>query len=92
MEPLSLKVKYIYVYCRIAIKNKGNLTMAKLLWAQVYYQDQFVGSLREEPGAQVSFAYEESYLDSGSPAIAIPYLYNLQPLPPSLAYLHSLII
>ncbi|MBP9726015.1 MAG: HipA domain-containing protein [Gammaproteobacteria bacterium] len=44
--------------------------MARLLWGQVYYHDQFVGYLRQEPGSRVSFCYDESYLNSGAPAIA----------------------
>lgn len=44
--------------------------MARLLWGQVYCHDQFVGYLRQEPGNRVSFCYDESYLNSGAPAIA----------------------
>ena len=45
--------------------------MADLLWGKVYYQDQYAGVLREEPGDRYVFAYDPSYLDSPSPAIAI---------------------
>lgn len=44
--------------------------MANLLWGKVYYQDRYAGILREEPGDTTSFAYDESYLTSGYPAIA----------------------
>ena len=44
--------------------------MANFLWGKVYYKDQFSGYLREEPGNVVSFIYDETYLNSGQPAIA----------------------
>ena len=44
--------------------------MAGLLWGNVYYQDHFAGTIRQEPGERVSFAYDESYLQAGHPAIA----------------------
>ena len=44
--------------------------MANLIWAKVYYQDQFAGYLREEPGERSSFAYDSTYLRSGLPPIA----------------------
>ncbi len=44
--------------------------MANLIWAKVYYQDQFAGYLREEPGERSSFAYDSTYLSSGLPPIA----------------------
>lgn len=44
--------------------------MAELLWGKVFYGDQFAGFLREEPGDRVTFAYDESYLNAGYPAIA----------------------
>ncbi len=33
--------------------------MAKLLWGKVYYQDQFAGYLRQEPGERYTFQYDE---------------------------------
>ncbi len=44
--------------------------MAKLLWGNVYYKDILAGSLREETNQQISFTYNESYLNSQNPAIA----------------------
>ena len=44
--------------------------MAKLLWGNVYYKENFAGVLREEPGIRSSFTYDASYLDSKHPAIA----------------------
>jgi serine/threonine-protein kinase HipA len=44
--------------------------MAKYLWAQVYYQHEFAGILKEEPGDRMSFTYDASYLAAGHPAIA----------------------
>lgn len=44
--------------------------MADLLWGRVFYKEHFAGYLREEPGERMSFAYDESYLDSDHPAIA----------------------
>jgi serine/threonine-protein kinase HipA len=44
--------------------------MASLLWGNVYYKNHFAGVLRQEPGERVSFAYDESYLTAGHPAIA----------------------
>lgn len=44
--------------------------MANLLWGKVYYKDIFAGTLREEPGGRVTFAYDSSYIDGGHPAIA----------------------
>jgi len=62
--------------------------MAQLLWGQVYYFDQFVGYLRQEPGKQTSFCYDEHYIDSGGVAIAYtlplkrtPFIYTAE-LPP----------
>jgi serine/threonine-protein kinase HipA len=44
--------------------------MAKHLWAHIYYQNTFVGILKEEPGYRMSFIYDTSYLSSNNPAIA----------------------
>lgn len=44
--------------------------MANLLWGKIYYKDQFAGYIREEPGDRITFQYDQSYLNSGSPAIA----------------------
>ena len=44
--------------------------MAELLWGKVYHKEQFAGILREEPGASMSFTYDENYLSKGYPAIA----------------------
>lgn len=44
--------------------------MANLLWGKVYYKSHFAGFLREEPGKAFSFTYDESYLNSGQPAIS----------------------
>jgi serine/threonine-protein kinase HipA len=53
--------------------------VANLLWGKVYYGEHFAGFLREEPGERASFAYDESYLNAGHPAIA--YTLPLQPEP-----------
>ena len=44
--------------------------MAGLLWGKVYYKDQFAGTLRQDTGGGSQFQYDESYLNSNSPAIA----------------------
>jgi serine/threonine-protein kinase HipA len=44
--------------------------MAKLLWGKVYYQDQFAGVLREEPGYATSFAYDSHYLNGKFPRLS----------------------
>lgn len=44
--------------------------MSSLLWGRVFYKEHFAGLLREEPGERMSFTYDESYLDSDTPAIA----------------------
>ncbi len=44
--------------------------MAKLLWGNVYYKDILAGSLREETNQQISFTYNNYYLNSQNPAIA----------------------
>lgn len=44
--------------------------MAELLWGKVYYQNQFAGYLRQEPGERYTFSYDLNYLNSGNPAIA----------------------
>lgn len=44
--------------------------MAKLIWGNVYYQGQFAGVLRQEPGERTSFTYDASYRASGGLAIA----------------------
>jgi len=53
--------------------------MAKLLWGNVYYKDIFAGCLREENNQQISFTYNDSYLNSNCPAIA--YTLPLQNTP-----------
>jgi serine/threonine-protein kinase HipA len=53
--------------------------MAKLLWGKVYYRDSYAGILQEEPGDKVVFAYDNSYLKSGMPAIAYTLPLRAQP-------------
>ncbi len=53
--------------------------MANLLWGQVYYKNDFVGVLRQEPGKRMSFTYDTSYLNAEQPAIA--YTLSLRPEP-----------
>jgi serine/threonine-protein kinase HipA len=62
--------------------------MANLLWGKVFYQDQFAGYLREEPGLATSFTYDETYLSAHLPPIAhtlplqtAPHVYPLGLLP-----------
>jgi len=44
--------------------------MAVAHWGNVYYQDRFAGTLRQEPGGRCSFAYDDDYVDADGPAIA----------------------
>ncbi len=44
--------------------------MANLLWGKVYFNNMFAGYLREEPGDRITFAYDNSYISAGYPAIA----------------------
>jgi len=44
--------------------------MAHFLWGKVYFHDNFVGFLREEPGQSISFTYDLNYLNSGHPSIS----------------------
>lgn len=44
--------------------------MAALFWGKVYYKNQFVGFLSQEPGDRFSFSYDKSYLDTHSPPIS----------------------
>jgi serine/threonine-protein kinase HipA len=44
--------------------------MANLLWGRVYYKEHLAGIFRQEPGERTSFAYDETYLNVGHPAIA----------------------
>ncbi len=44
--------------------------MANLLWGKVYYQDKFAGYLREDASGDVTFTYDNYYIESGYPAIA----------------------
>lgn len=44
--------------------------MAKLLWGNVYYKDILAGYLREEINQQISFVYDNHYLNSGNPPIS----------------------
>ena len=44
--------------------------MAAALWGKVYYNDLFAGELRQEPGGRCVFTYNETYLESGRPAVA----------------------
>lgn len=53
--------------------------MANLLWGKVYYQDTFVGYLRQEVGKRISFTYDASYIEQCLPAIA--YHLPLRPEP-----------
>jgi len=57
--------------------------MAVNLWGKVYYQETFAGILSQEAGGRCSFAYDESYLGNGMPAISFtlplqaePHLYE----------------
>lgn len=36
--------------------------MANLLWGKVYFQDNFAGFIRQEPGERYTFTYDEHYL------------------------------
>ena len=67
---ISLKINYSLLYNDIWKISKKEFTVADLLWGRVYYKEHFAGYLREEPGERMSFAYDQSYLDSGNPAIA----------------------
>ncbi len=44
--------------------------MAQLLWGQVYFQGNFAGSLRQEPGDRCSFTYDPSFLSAQQTPIA----------------------
>ncbi len=55
---------------RFTFRGKKDLTVAKLLWGKVYFGDVFAGFIREEPDGRMVFAYDESFIDSGQPAIA----------------------
>jgi len=44
--------------------------MASLLWGKVYYQEIFVGLLKQEPGMGSSFVYDDAYLQGQNPPIA----------------------
>lgn len=44
--------------------------MARFLWGKVYYNETFVGILREETGDRAVFEYDHSYLDAQYPAIS----------------------
>ena len=62
--------------------------MANLRWGQVFFHDILAGILRQEITGEISFTYNESYLQTKYPAIAYhlpkrlePYL-SFQALPP----------
>ena len=44
--------------------------MAKLLWGQIYFKDQYAGQLREESGGRMVFEYDSSYLQKTAAPIA----------------------
>src|SRR6267378_957743 len=44
--------------------------MAAALWGKVYFNDSFVGELRQEPGGRCVFTYDAGYLQANKPAIA----------------------
>jgi len=44
--------------------------MAVMLWGKVYFQDTYVGILKQEANGRYVFAYDASYLSSSLPAIA----------------------
>lgn len=57
--------------------------MAETLWGKVYFKDIFSGILKQEPGGRCSFAYDETWLEAGHPAISFtlplqsePHLYE----------------
>jgi serine/threonine-protein kinase HipA len=45
--------------------------MAELLFGHVYFNDQFAGILKQEPGDRCSFTYDGAYLDQGYSSIAL---------------------
>jgi serine/threonine-protein kinase HipA len=44
--------------------------MAATLWGKVYYDDRYVGELRQEPGGRCAFTYDATYLADRQPQIA----------------------
>jgi len=57
--------------------------MATNLWGKVYFKDRYAGILTQQPGGRCIFTYDETYLNSGMPAIAFtlplqtaPHLYE----------------
>jgi len=44
--------------------------MAKALWADVFYQNQLAGTLRQDPGGRVSFTYHDEYIAAQGKAVA----------------------
>jgi serine/threonine-protein kinase HipA len=44
--------------------------MARTLWGKVYYEERYAGLLQQEPGGRYAFAYDETYIIAGGPAIA----------------------
>jgi serine/threonine-protein kinase HipA len=68
--------------------------MAKALWADVFFQNQLAGILRQDPGGRVSFTYHDAYIAAQGKAIAhtlpvrqVPY-YGTYGLP---AYFDNLV-
>jgi len=53
--------------------------MAKAFWGNVYHLDRLAGILRQESGGRCVFAYDPTYLESGSSAIS--YTLPLQDAP-----------
>lgn len=53
--------------------------MAAALWGKVYFQDQFAGELRQEPGGRCVFTYDPTYLEQGLPAIAFTLRRQAEP-------------
>jgi serine/threonine-protein kinase HipA len=54
--------------------------MAEALWGNVYYQDHYAGILREEPGGRCAFAYDQSYIEAGHPAISLTLPLTTDPI------------
>jgi serine/threonine-protein kinase HipA len=55
--------------------------MAKALWGKVYYDDDYAGELRQEPGGRCVFTYDATYLAGQRPAIAWTLPKQSAPLP-----------
>jgi serine/threonine-protein kinase HipA len=53
--------------------------MASALWGKVYYEDNYAGELRQEPGGRCVFTYDPNYLEQQKPAIAFTLPRRAQP-------------